>query len=467
MFESLSIVGPEACLEKCYLAIYNPPRLAATFIWMSPITDLPKVVMLKKHLFPVSILSLAIAGALLAYALAEEFYFLDLPQYDGQRAGIFTPISAQVCGEASSFFSCETVSKSLYALLFGFPMALYGFLFYVLIFFLGLAYWVTRGSVQTTMATALFWSASVGLVADLVLLFISFVHIKALCPLCLFTYATTGLLFTAALLHLIARKSNPTRLIQPFQTADGPFKKNALTACIALLLLAIAGATGLAYAANHYLGQSRVRFLVAHQENEVRRIVANFILQRQESPELPALEVYGKADAPVTIIEVSDFLCPYCAITSRLIDDLIQTNPETLRVLFVNFPLDRRCNPNIRAAMHQGACELAMGAICAAAQEKLQLYQSKAFAARKPNFTKEDFARIAPQAGLNQAAFDQCLRTPLTVKTLQMQIEAAQSHEINATPTLFINGKQYLGTIYKEALQQIIDWEVDRLKAQE
>lgn len=420
--------------------------------------------MLKKRIFSLTIVLLSLAGLLLSYALAEEYYYQDLPQYGDQRAGIFTTMGSHVCGADDTFFSCESIAKSRYAVLFGFPVALFGIMYYLMTLFIALAFTFSRQTTQKAMLVALFWMAVWGVIVDIALFYVSFMEIKALCPLCLFTYAVNLLLFGIILFRLVKSRVNPVRLLRLFKTEDGSPGRPALIACIVLLGLTLLVGGGFAYAANRMLIQGRIDYIVTHRGDEIEKIVKAFEVRQPETIYLPALPVYGNAEAPVTIIEVSDFLCPYCARTAAIFDEIIKEEPDTVRVLFVNFPLDKTCNKGMRTEMHKGACELAMGAICAAAQGKLQAYQSAAFAGQKHHPTREDLNMFAAQAGMDQTLLDQCLENPETQKTLQWQIEAVQLHGINATPTFFINGKRYIGSVYKKAVQQIIDLEAKRVE---
>lgn len=417
----------------------------------------------KRQVFVLSMLVLSVAGLLLSYALAEEFYYYDLPQYDGHRAGIFTTISSQVCGEADSFYSCESVAASRFAVLFGFPVALYGIMLYLITFFMALACMSRRETVQKSMTITLFWTTAWAVVADIGLFLISYVKIRSLCPLCLFTYAVTFLLLGVTLFRLIKLRQNPMRPLASFKTGDGLLNKRSLAANIGLAGLIIVAGGGLSYAASRGLIQGRIDYTNTHKEIEIQKIVTEFAARQPEPLRLPVLSVHDNAKRPVTIVEISDFLCPYCARTALLLNEIIEENPDRIDVLFVNFPLDKACNPLMRVDMHRGACELAKGAICAAAQGKLHPYQNVAFSARKNGPTREDVIQIATEAGLDVAALDQCMEDPSTLDTLQWQIQAAEAQGVHATPTIYINGKRYKGHLYKEALQQIIDLEAKRV----
>src|SRR5204862_7413275 len=84
---------------------------------------------------------------------------------------------------------------------------------------------------------------------------------------------------------------------------------------------------------------------------------------RPVTTDLPAA-VHGKGpeQAPVTIIEFSDFECPACAMAFRDLHELAANNPELVRIVFHHFPLDADCNPNVSTRMHRYACQAAIAA---------------------------------------------------------------------------------------------------------
>ena len=405
----------------------------------------------------------ALAGALFSFILAEEYYYIDLPQYEGRQPGIFTRISSQVCGDEDSIFSCATVSRSKYARLFGIPMAIYGLFFYLIVFFLGLALLMASKVIHAMIASVLFWLVTLGAIADMMLLAISLFLIDAFCPICIATYAISGAILAIAGLFLAGIRANPLRMISMWRSmpsANGAYRKFGAILVVSSGLLAAAGS---AYAAQQALIRHKVDYIVAHKKSEVRRVVADFANQPEEPIYAPALRVAGDSDARVTIVEFSDFLCPYCAHIASVLEELVAANPGKVRLLFVNYPLDIACNRFMGRAMHQGACEIAKGAICAARQRGLAAYQQVAFGARKGRPDREKLSDLASQAGLSLPEFEQCLDHPETLTVLRWQVEQARGLGITGTPTVYINNRRYRGRLYKEALQKIIDLEIQRL----
>ena len=151
----------------------------------------------------------------------------------------------------------------------------------------------------------------------------------------------------------------------------------------------------------------------------------------------------GPADAAVQVVEYSDFLCPFCRNLAGALNQFVPQAGGRLAVYFKNYPLDQECNPSLPRSSHPGACKLALGAICAEYQGKFEAYHNRIFAAEGlTNPGAEDVVRLAGEAGLNPAAIRGCLEDPKASADLAAQIEEARSLEIQATPTVYVNGKK-------------------------
>lgn len=406
----------------------------------------------------------ALAGALVSFILAEEYYYIDLPRYEGGEPGVFTSISAQICGEADALFSCATVSRSKYAILFGIPMAIYGLFFFLTISFLSIAHMLASSALRTVIGIVLFWTVVLGVIADMVLLGISLFLIDAFCPLCLLTYGSTGCLLAMAILLLIDDRANPCRVISMFRAPGLSHHRYGKVVVIFVVCAGLLSAAGAAYTIGQSLKRNKVNYILAHKESEIRRVVADFSEQQEVPIQAPAMRVAGDPEAPVAIVEFSDFLCPFCAYISEVMERLVAQNPGKVQVLFVNYPLDIGCNRFMRRVMHRGACEIAKGAICAARQRGLAAYQKLAFGERKQGVGRDDLTDWASRTGLSVPEFERCLDHPETEQILHWQIEQARRLDITGTPTVYINNRRYRGRLYEEALQRIIDLELQRLK---
>jgi protein-disulfide isomerase len=179
-----------------------------------------------------------------------------------------------------------------------------------------------------------------------------------------------------------------------------------------------------------------------------------------ETIDLANLTAKGPPSAPVTVVEYSDFLCPFCRNLAAALTQFVPQAGGRLAVYFKNFPLDNTCNPKLTRAVHPGSCTLALGAICAQNQGKFEAYHDRVFSSEPHNPQAADVVRLAGEAGLNAAAMEGCLDDPQTKATLAAQIAEANRLGVSSTPTLYINGKKlprlndFVAVVDREAQKQ-------------
>jgi protein-disulfide isomerase len=159
--------------------------------------------------------------------------------------------------------------------------------------------------------------------------------------------------------------------------------------------------------------------------------------------ELEGVPAKGPADAPVKVVEYSDFLCPFCRNLASGLTQFAGQAGGRVVLYFKNYPLDQECNEDLPRSTHPGACQLALGAICAQYQGKFPAYHNRVFAAEGLQSPQAaDVVRLAGEAGLNPAAMQGCLEDPQAKADLAAQIAEGRRLGIQATPTVYINGKK-------------------------
>lgn len=174
-----------------------------------------------------------------------------------------------------------------------------------------------------------------------------------------------------------------------------------------------------------------------------RKAQAQFESAPVETIDLENVPLRGPADAPVTVVEYSDFLCPFCRNLGLGLSQFLPQAGGRVAVRFKNYPLDKECNESLPRSTHPGSCQLALGAICAEYQGKFDAYHDRVFSAeglRNPGAA--DVIRLAGEAGLNPAAMRGCLEDPQAKAALAAQIAEARRLGVNATPTVYVNGKK-------------------------
>ena len=170
-------------------------------------------------------------------------------------------------------------------------------------------------------------------------------------------------------------------------------------------------------------------------------------------PELPILPVsadddptMGPANAPVTIVEFSDFQCPYCKLSLPTIKEILAKYPGKVRVVYRDYP-----GPN-----HPHAQQAAEAAQCAGDQGKFWEYHDSLFERQAPG-TGWNFIELAKEIGLNQDALAACLNTGLYRKEVAKDLRDGFKLGITSTPTFFINGRPLVGAKPLAEFQAVID----------
>jgi len=158
----------------------------------------------------------------------------------------------------------------------------------------------------------------------------------------------------------------------------------------------------------------------------------------------------GPANAPVTVIEFSDYQCPFCKRAEPTIQAVLEKYPTQVRVVYRHMPLDG-LHPRARAA--------AIAAVCAEKQEKFWPYHEELFA-NQTALNDEDLDKYAGAAGLDVAAFKTCRQSPEAAQRVQVDADAARAVGITGTPAFLINGILISGARPFEDFAKWIDQEI-------
>jgi protein-disulfide isomerase len=161
----------------------------------------------------------------------------------------------------------------------------------------------------------------------------------------------------------------------------------------------------------------------------------------------------GPIDAPITIVEFSDFQCPYCARGEESITQVLQKYGDKVRVVYRDYPL----------SFHQNAEIAAIGAECAEEQGKFWEMHGAMFA-NQQKLAAADLVETAAGIGLNKDEFKACLDSGKYLAEVQNDFKEGASYGVTGTPAFFINGVMVSGAQPPEAFYEIIDRELERLE---
>lgn len=192
----------------------------------------------------------------------------------------------------------------------------------------------------------------------------------------------------------------------------------------------------------------------AHQDylDQLRRQAGVAILLDHPRMEVAAdpQRLRGNAHAPVTIIEFSDFQCPYCRAAEPILKQVMDQYGEKVQLGFRDFPLRQ---------IHQQAQQAAEASRCAADQGKFWEYHDLLYA----NQSRLDQAGLTDQArasGLDMPQFSTCLASGKFKPMIESDLQAGASSGVSGTPAFYINGIFLSGAQPVSEFQKIIDSEL-------
>lgn len=355
-----------------------------------------------------------------------------------------------LCGQDSGF-GCQTVASSAYGTIMGLPLSALGAVFYNTLVLLGIGgviFWRDCG--RAFLRWALFL-AVLGLTVDLYLAYSMIFRIGAVCWLCLATYAIN--LFIIIILAKHAWKEPKPRMAMRTifprtrdakgtdcsakRPVDVQYYQNVIKG---LLLSGILFSSVFGVAGTQYISKS----ITKNDRKVLAKIIENLSRQHHLFIETKNRPVMGPDNAKLTVVEFSDFLCPYCAKAAKYLKLAESGTRSTARFVFRHFPLDKSCNRRVLSNIHPGSCLLAEGAVCANEQNKFWDYHDKAFET-KSTISRLEVMNIASNIGLDLDTFNQCMDSGRALKVVVEDIEAAYKAGVRGTPTLFINGKRLVG----------------------
>ena len=159
----------------------------------------------------------------------------------------------------------------------------------------------------------------------------------------------------------------------------------------------------------------------------------------------------GPQNAPVTIVEFSDYQCPYCSRVEPTLRQVEERYGDRIRLVFRDFPLP----------IHPQAPKAAEAAACANEQGKFWEMHGKLFATQA-NLQVPDLKQRAIELGLDAKRFDECLDSGRFESEWRQDLDQAQKYGITGTPAFFINGRLLSGARPFEDFVRIIDEELER-----
>jgi protein-disulfide isomerase/uncharacterized membrane protein len=361
---------------------------------------------------------------------------------------ILRPVEKSFCS-INSLIDCDAVAASAYATTFGIPnasMAVFAYVFMTVLFVTGL--YSSRENLRKYLAVS-YWMLLTMLVFSLYAFFVSIFILKTICLMCCVLY------LCILLMTISAKKALNTPMNSLLKEAWAFFFPLAWSGSKKIHYSLFAGiAIVSALAALALDGHSRNHYRKVYAENRLheaamqgalganREDLLNEQFRRlpQHSFDLSDSPCLGPADAPVVLVEFSDFQCPACAYKAKFFSDLVAEFPGQVKLYYKFYPLDNSCNPQIDRAFHPVACMAARYAYCAYKIGKFWPVHD-IFYENHRRLDSALFKQLLKASRVPQNVIDECSGKD-AVRAVDRDIKEANSLKIDYTPTIFLNGRK-------------------------
>jgi protein-disulfide isomerase len=162
--------------------------------------------------------------------------------------------------------------------------------------------------------------------------------------------------------------------------------------------------------------------------------------------------IKGPSTAPVTIVEFTDFHCPFCQRVLPTLTQLESQYGDKVKLVFRDYPIDN---------LHPAARKAHEAARCAHDQGKFWAYHDALFA-NAPKASPEQLKTYAQEVGLDVVAFEQCVNSGTYQATVQRDVEEGTRIGVTGTPAFFTNGRLVSGAQPLESFVHVIEEELAR-----
>ncbi|MGB8294425.1 MAG: thioredoxin domain-containing protein [Polyangia bacterium] len=156
----------------------------------------------------------------------------------------------------------------------------------------------------------------------------------------------------------------------------------------------------------------------------------------------------------ITLIEFSDFQCPFCSRAKNTLDQLLKLYKDDLQISFKQFPLP----------FHNNAMPAAIASVAADQQGKFWEMYDKLFA-NQQNLDAASLEKYAQEIGLDGTKFKAAIADPKTKALVEADMKQANNFGVQGTPSFFVNGRAFSGAYPLESFQMVLDEELKKADA--
>jgi len=200
-------------------------------------------------------------------------------------------------------------------------------------------------------------------------------------------------------------------------------------------------------------GKTETAALAATDASKFAHPPEHKVLDDQVTIPVAGSPVTGPAEARITLVEFSDFQCPFCVKAIHQLEAVMKAYPNDVKLIFKQYPLESHPQASISAA----------AALAAHQQGKFWPMHDALFANRT-RLSRATILQLAGGLGLDMKRFTADMDSPVTKKAVTKDVDDGDKAGVEATPTVFIDGQRYNGSLELAAMKPILDAELKKLK---
>ena len=339
--------------------------------------------------------------------------------------------------------SCDTVTRSKYSTFFGVPLAIWGVFGYAVMVMTAVFGLKRHSRAQVALLANL---TGFALVVAVLLAAISHFLVHAWCLLCIGTYVVN---VAAAIVswRLLAKEGVRASFAALVEQCT---KDRERTVAMA----ALAGGTALAVILLFPAPHASAVLVAPQSTNSIAAPEGSAAATVLSVPPIPPLAPgvridrgmtgdglpwIGATEPVVTVTEFFDYQCSHCQQAFRGLHELLELNPDRLRLVVRHFPLDQSCNRSIRRQVYDHSCACAKLANCAGEQHRFWEAHEYLF---DHSYEPVDPTTFASALKLKAKALKACLSR--VDEALNRDIEAGIELDLHGTPVFVVNGRPYM-----------------------
>ena len=378
------------------------------------------------------IMILAIIGFCLAIELAYIYYNANYNDY-----GLMSFCSI------NDYIDCDGVAKSVHSQFLGIPLAYWGIFFYMTVLFLTVVEklknirFLKFLEVFKNPNDYITFLGTIAFTVSMVLAGMSLYVIKKICILCVFTYIID------LIIALIACGGKFKNIVSAFKTTAIDFVDGAKKYTKTFIVLMLVSCSFLTYSG------VTLKFVP-----KVKR--AKSIIKYQKikyNPYRAKGNTLGNPQGNVVIELYSDYVCPLCYINNIMLHQAVKEF-DNVYVIHKNYPFDKECNSYMMINIHPNACFMSKGAL--AAKKQGNYWEMSSLLYENQPKKMEDMLKLADKLGFDKNKFAEDFSSREVQNELEADIKDGAKKEIDATPTMYINGEKYIGVKPYYELKEIL-----------